>query len=287
MRILLLFAALTFLPTSAGAQTLWRDVEAGMSVERLDALYPAARTMERGTVRRLDDVERVGDCTAHVVITVANGAVSRVTIFSQWYDALAGSALVFDECGDDAQAALTRRYGRPFESRTVGTGEQFRADRWMRGGVEIEFTRYGTASSDKWSITYKAVPRRGSGPVTVRPGGTAPPRPAPPADHFRELKQSLEAVRISDEWGGVQSYALSGTPCSPVLTQTWIDGEPGPEAELILTNATARTRVEQGHYHLLELSRPGEEPFAFSVDTAARGTQAAAALNALIRACAP
>jgi hypothetical protein len=237
----------------------------------LAALLPTAAAAQ-DLRRDVGDFERIGDCEPKIEIQRERGEVTAFVVHSQFFHSL-GIAMTLEECGAEAQARIARRHGRP-DITTPGMdalGESFTEHVWLETVGVIRLRRYGDAPGDKWTIRYEPAAR------------AAVPTAA---DHFRELKLSLEAVRIRDEGGGVQSYALSGAPCAPVLTQTWIGADPGAEGELVLRGATARTRVEDGRYHLVEISRPGEEPFAFSVDTAARGAQAVAALNALIRACA-
>ncbi len=251
MRHLFLAALAALAPTAVAAQDLRRDV---------------------------GEFERIGDCKPRIEIQRERGEVTAFVVHSEYFNAF-GITMVLEECGAEAQARIARRHGPP-DITTPGMdalGESFTEHVWLESVGVIQLRRYGDEPGDKWTIRYEPA---------ARAAAPSAPTASAPAEHFRELKLSLEVVRIPDEGGGVQSYALSGAPCAPVLTQTWIGADPGAEGELVLRGAVARARVEDGRYHLVEIRRPGEEPFAFSVDTAARGTQAVAALNALIRACA-
>lgn len=156
---LLLIAALTLLPSSVSAQTLWRNVDAGMFYSRVLEAQPGAEGDPRARSLRYEGAERFGTCTADVVVNFDNRKVSHVEVYSQHWGAL-GLMMAMEECGSDARAILVRRHGRP-DSASDGSNAsgEFRMDRWTRDGVEIEFKRYGSDLAAQWSITYRPVAR--------------------------------------------------------------------------------------------------------------------------------
>jgi hypothetical protein len=156
---LLLIAALTLLPSSVCAQTLWRNIDAGMFYSRVLELQPGGQGNARARSLRYEEAERFGTCTADVVVTFDDRRVSRVDVYSQHWGAL-GLMMAMEECGADARTALSRRHGRPQSSSTGSDSYgEFSRDVWTRDALEIEFKLYGSDSAAQWSISYRPVAR--------------------------------------------------------------------------------------------------------------------------------
>ena len=154
----ILFAALVLAPASAGAQTLWGEVRAGMTDAEVAALRPAHGRPEQNRERTwIAYGETIGVCPVNVAIHHPEGKVTSVTISPPAVYGTTMSGLTRgSKCGDDAQRLLARRFGKPQGAAAGSTGEQ----RWTRKGVEILFRRAGLDPDSGWMITYRPAPPR-------------------------------------------------------------------------------------------------------------------------------
>lgn len=263
MRLLFLAALAVLLPTAVGAQDLRRDV---------------------------GEFERIGDCEPKIEIQRERGEVTAFVVHSEYFYAIGGMSLVFEECGAEAQARIFRRHGAPdITSPGIDAlGESFTEHVWLESVGVIQLRRYGDTPGDKWTIRYE--PARRSAAATP-PAPTPTPTPAParppasPTDALVDLGRALGRVRMTDEGGLVRTYRLDGRTCAPTLVMVYSTGDPGPEMPLSLRAASARGYLDADRYPTVEISAPGMDAFTFSVQTMAQAEQVAGSINVLIRAC--
>ena len=170
MRIALIGSFLFMASQSAQAgPVLWRDIEAGMTREQVQSLYPAVAGSihHKPKVTILENVQQVARCHPNVRVNHAAGTVSSVTIESRY------RGFPKESCGEDAAKALLAKYGAATDtarsdqpvgglitkglfkgldtSRNAGNSTQ----RWIVGGVLITFERNDPDVDDTWHITYE------------------------------------------------------------------------------------------------------------------------------------
>jgi hypothetical protein len=158
LRIALVACAL-LLPTSAGAQTLWRNIELGMTIERLHALYPAGEHVKYEAAETLlEEVRITPECEAQVHIHHEAGTVDRVV--------LRGGGSMSGRCANRVLDALAARYGQA-AAREERRGILRRPSQdhvWNHEGIMIRFRRFGGNDFGgggllraSWEISYSAV----------------------------------------------------------------------------------------------------------------------------------
>jgi hypothetical protein len=149
--------------TSAAPQgiVLWRNIEDGMSVARLHALYPESG----GDVSYKDDrtvlgnVEVIPGCEAKVNIMHPEGSVSEIV--------MRGDGSIAGRCSLKMITALSGKYGEPMDKDKVGEslfGRHGKNYIWAHDGVTLQFKRYtgGILGGDgilqaSWELRYSAV----------------------------------------------------------------------------------------------------------------------------------
>ena len=161
-------ALCTTLPANAGV-VLWQNVEVGMTLEQLRALYPEVK----GTVTHkpklsiLENVQQVGRCHPDVLVEHPSGAVTKVLIRSRY------RGFPKESCGNEAEKALLAKYGSPLSrdedtqktGSVIGEGLFMGLDTtrnardykltWVDDGIIITLERFDPGVDDNWLITYE------------------------------------------------------------------------------------------------------------------------------------
>ena len=158
-KTIIAMGGLLLLAVPADAQTLWRNIELGMTVEQLRALYPAGEHVEYlADELKLEEVAITPECEADAHIHHENGAVVRVV--------LRGGGSMSGRCANRILDALAARYGQS-AAREERRGLLRRPSQdhiWTREGVMIRFRRFGGSDLGgggllraSWEITYSAL----------------------------------------------------------------------------------------------------------------------------------
>jgi hypothetical protein len=143
--------ALAAVATGASAETvLWQNVEAGMSAEQIQALYPAGdKVKHKRKATEVEDVQ-VGECEGNVTISHPQGVVTGVEI-------------VGGGCAGRVFASLVGRYGEP-QSQDIATddaNEMFtdktRVAVWREGGRLIRYRGDTNGIMSSWRLRYTPI----------------------------------------------------------------------------------------------------------------------------------
>lgn len=169
MRVALIAVlALAAVPAHA-APILWRNIEAGMSREQVQTLYPAVKgeVHHRPNATIIENVQQVARCHPDVRVNHPKDTVISVTIVSRY------RGFPKETCGEDAAKALLAKYGAATDTarsdQPVGglitkgflkgldtsRNAQDATQRWLRDGVLISFERNDPDGDDTWRITYE------------------------------------------------------------------------------------------------------------------------------------
>jgi hypothetical protein len=149
-------------PTTTGSHgtVLWRDVEDGMSVARLRALFPEGHDVTYKDDRTvLGNVEIIPGCEAKVNIMHPSGFVSEIV--------MRGDGSIAGRCSLKLITALSGKYGEPMDKDKVGQslfGRHGKNYIWAHDGVTLQFKRYtgGILGGDgllqaSWELRYSAA----------------------------------------------------------------------------------------------------------------------------------
>jgi hypothetical protein len=156
---------------AVAGQPLWQNVEAGMTTEQIEALYPAVKgeITHKPKVSILENMQQVARCHPDVHVEHPAGTVTKVIVYSRY------RGFPKESCGDEAEAAMLGKYGKPTsqdqnvqEEGGVITGgflKGFDTTRnvrdtksvWIKDGVLITFERADPEMDDIWKITYEPV----------------------------------------------------------------------------------------------------------------------------------
>lgn len=139
---------------------LWRNVEGGMTVAELRALYP----QEKGKVKWHSDQTEVEDivilegCEAEVEIQHKSGIVDAVKV--------KGRGSLGGRCSDKVLGALSAKYGQPAIQRETESSILAREGEivvWNKEGVAMRFKQFtsggfggGGLGAASWELTYTA-----------------------------------------------------------------------------------------------------------------------------------
>ena len=159
MRMTVPLAILLFFAVPAEAQTLWRNIELGMTLEQLRTAYPAGEHVKYlADEMLLEEVRITPECEADAHIHHENGAVVRVV--------LRGGGSMSGRCANRILDALAGRYGQS-AAREERRGLLRRPSQdhiWTREGVMVRFRRFGGSDFGgggllraSWELTYSAV----------------------------------------------------------------------------------------------------------------------------------
>ena len=136
---------------------LWRNVESGMSVDRLRSLYPQSGNVTYKDDRTvLSDVAILEGCLAKVNVMHPNGTVSEIV--------MRGEGAIAGRCSLKIITALSGKYGEPLEKDKVHGSLFARQGKnyvWSRDGVTLQFKRYtngalggGGLFAASWELRY-------------------------------------------------------------------------------------------------------------------------------------
>ena len=143
--------ALAASATAASAEpVLWQNVEAGMTAEQVQALYPAGKKVKhKRKTTEVEDVQ-VGECEGDVTISHPQGVVKGVEI-------------VGGGCAGRLFASLVGRYGEP-QSQDVATEDaselftdKTRVAVWRDGGKLIRYRGDSNGITSAWRLRYSAI----------------------------------------------------------------------------------------------------------------------------------
>jgi hypothetical protein len=138
---------------------LWRNIENGMTVDALRALYPAGRDVEYKNDRTvLTNVTIIEGCQAKVNIMHPRGVVEEIV--------MRGEGSLGGRCSLKLITALSGKYGEPLEKDKVRGSILSREGKnyvWVRDGVSLQFKRYtsgafggGGLGAASWELRYSA-----------------------------------------------------------------------------------------------------------------------------------
>lgn len=145
--------------TIAHAIVLWRNIEDGMPVARLRALYPQASNVAYKDDRTvLGDVPVIDGCNAKVNIMHPGGVVKEIV--------MRGEGSIAGRCSIKLITALSGKYGEPLDKDKVhGSlfGREGKNYIWMHDGVTLQMKRYtqgplggGGLLAASWELRYSA-----------------------------------------------------------------------------------------------------------------------------------
>ena len=154
-------AALAMASGANAGVMLWNNIEAGMTVDQVHALYPLnGKAVEwHDKVTELHDALRVGNCRTRVGIWHRHGVVEEVYISPDM------NKVFKVACTEEAFQAMLTKYGpaedqagdfRPHTLRWTPRSESKITNTWVRDGVVITMTRIrGGFVGESWNINYK------------------------------------------------------------------------------------------------------------------------------------
>ena len=136
---------------------LWRNVESGMPVARLRALYPEGKNVAYKADRTvLADVLIIEGCQAKVNVMHPKGVVEEIV--------MRGEGSIAGRCSLKIITALSGKYGEPLEKDKVGGSLFAREGKnyvWSRDGITLQLKRYtsgalggGGLFAASWELRY-------------------------------------------------------------------------------------------------------------------------------------
>ena len=169
LRIVLVIASLLVPPPCAAGPTLWRNIEAGMSVTQVQKLYPADKgsVHHKPKVTIIENVQQVGRCHPDVLVEHPAGTVEKVIVRGRY------RGFPKEACSDEAAKAMLSKYGTPqdedessqetggvitsglFKGLDTTRTERQTKQVWVRDGVLITFERDDPDLDGLWRITYE------------------------------------------------------------------------------------------------------------------------------------
>jgi hypothetical protein len=152
--------ALTVSPATPRGVVLWRNIEDGMSVAQVHALYPQGQDVDWHNDRTvLANVDIMDGCQAKVNIMHPDGAVKEIV--------MRGDGSIAGRCSLKLITALSGKYGEPMDKDKVGGslfGRHGKNYIWAHDGVTLQFKRYtgGVLGGDgllqaSWELRYSAA----------------------------------------------------------------------------------------------------------------------------------
>lgn len=153
-------AALTTSTIAVTGPVLWRNIQDGMSVAQVHALYPEGQDVEWHNDRTvLTDVPVMDGCQAKVNIMHPDGAVKEIV--------MRGEGAIAGRCSIKLITALSGKYGEPMDKNKVhGSlfGREGKNYIWAHDGVTLQFKRYtngvlggGGLLAASWELRYSAA----------------------------------------------------------------------------------------------------------------------------------
>jgi hypothetical protein len=152
--------ALAATPTGPDGLVLWRNIQDGMSVAQVHALYPEGKDVDWHNDRTvLGNVDIMDGCQAKVNIMHPNGGVTEIV--------MRGDGSIGGRCSLKLITALSGKYGEPMDKDKVGQslfGRHGKNYIWAHDGVTLQFKRYtgGILGGDgllqaSWELRYSAA----------------------------------------------------------------------------------------------------------------------------------
>lgn len=146
-------------PSTPSAVVLWRNIENGMPVATLRALYPQGPNVTYKADRTvLSDVPVIEGCQAKVNVMHTAGSVAEIV--------MRGEGAIAGRCSLKIITALSGKYGESLEKDKV-RGSLFAREGknyvWMRDGITLQLKRYtngplggGGLFAASWELRYSA-----------------------------------------------------------------------------------------------------------------------------------
>lgn len=159
---LLLGGVLLAVPSVAGAEPLWDKVEAGMTRQQVEALYPKdGKTEYQKNAIEISGIHILGKCDAEANIRFNDANVVKEVM-------IAGNPSMGGRCSQDIMSAMSAKYGQPANwDGSSGTflSRQGKIMMWSRpDGVAMRFKKYenglfggGGLLKASWELTYSKV----------------------------------------------------------------------------------------------------------------------------------
>jgi hypothetical protein len=140
--------------------TLWRNIEDGMPIMQVHALYPQGANVDWHADRTvLTHVPIIEGCEAKVNVMHPNGVVTEIV--------MRGEGAIAGRCSLKIITALSGKYGEPLDKDKVhGSlfGREGKNYIWTRDGVTLQFKRYtsgalggGGLFSASWELRYSTA----------------------------------------------------------------------------------------------------------------------------------
>lgn len=148
------------LPTVPARTVLWRNIEDGMPVAQLRALYPQANHVGYKDDRTvLTDVPIIDGCQSKVNIMHPQGAVKEIV--------MRGEGSLGGRCSLKLVSALSAKYGEPLDKDSVRASFLAREGKnyiWTHDGITMQFKRYtngafggGGLGAASWELRYSTT----------------------------------------------------------------------------------------------------------------------------------
>lgn len=139
---------------------LWRNIESGMTVSQLRALYPAGPNVSYKDNRTvLSDVPIIEGCQAKVNVMHPAGVVQEIV--------MRGEGSIAGRCSLKIITALSGKYGEPLDKDKVHAslfGREGKNYLWTHDGVTLQFKRYtrgvlggGGLFAASWELRYSSA----------------------------------------------------------------------------------------------------------------------------------
>lgn len=140
---------------------LWREIEDGMPVSQLRAMFPQGRNVAYKSDRTvLTDVPIIEGCEAKVNVLHPAGVVEEIV--------MRGEGSLAGRCSLKIITALSGKYGEPLEKDKVQGSLLAREGKnyvWVKDGVSLQFKRYtngvlggGGLFAASWELRYSVNP---------------------------------------------------------------------------------------------------------------------------------
>ena len=147
-------------PATSRGIVLWRNIQDGMSIAELHALFPQSGNTDWHEDRTvLTNVSIIDGCSAKVNIMHPNGVVKEIV--------MRGDGSIAGRCSIKLITALSGKYGEPMDKDKVhGSwfGREGKNYIWAHDGVTLQMKRYtngpfggGGLLAASWELRYSAV----------------------------------------------------------------------------------------------------------------------------------
>ena len=147
--------------TLIAGEPLWRDVDVGMTIEEVRALYPLNPVEGRKVEHNKHNIElhgfmTIGECKPRVEILHPQGTVAGIRIWMR------DQGVLKPTCTEEARLALFQKFGPPDMDNTRRSILPSYADlaqeslTWVEPRMTVEWLGKGGLAA--WSIEYRAAP---------------------------------------------------------------------------------------------------------------------------------